>query len=495
MNFFLDLFFNNFVFKTDSYKLTHWKQLRIGTTKIVSYLEARTGALHPSTIFFGLQPIIKKLEGKVLTEEGILAGEWFAAIHLGNSELFNLKGWLRLLEKHKGMLPITIKAVAEGTNVSISNVLVLIENNDDEFPWLTNYIEGFLQKVWYPTTIATNSFYCKKVIVEGLKETSGNLDHAKFALHDFGYRGVTSEEQAGIGGAAHLTSFYGTDNIQGIIFANQHYTIDIEKMTIENYKEIFKMYGFSIAASEHSTATPFGPEEGELAYIEHMLKIYPENPFSIVIDSFNAKSFPDKINKFKKEILARPEQAKIVLRPDSGNPVEINLFLLNSLWKHFSGTYKNDYRLLNSHIGIIQGDGIDYNMIVELTNALKNEGWATDNLVFGSGGGLLQKHNRDTERFAIKCCSSTYNGEIIDVRKNPSTDSSKTSKAGYLKLHKMASGIDKAPTYQTFSTADTGNIDAYVDSLIPVFKDGKVLVKYSFEDVRKQVEKELNYLT
>jgi nicotinamide phosphoribosyltransferase len=138
---------DNILLLTDSYKISHWRQYPKGTKKVYSYLESRGGKFD-KTVFFGLQYFIKRyLTGKVLTQEKIDEAAKYYEMHLGPG-LFNKEGFQRMLEKHDGKLPVVIKAVPEGSVVEVSNVLVTIENTDDEFPWLTNFLETLLVNVW-----------------------------------------------------------------------------------------------------------------------------------------------------------------------------------------------------------------------------------------------------------------------------------------------------------------------------------------------------------
>lgn len=196
----------NLILATDSYKPSHWKQLPPGTEGIYSFFESRGGRF-PKLIFFGLQYLIKKyLVGQVVTLEKISEAEMLLKQHFGRDDIFNKSGWEYIHEKHNGKLPIRIKAVMEGTNVPVHNVLMTIENTDPAVPWLTNYLETLLSQVWYPTTVATQSNSMRLTIMAYLEETSDSLD-SSFKLHDFGFRGSTSIESAGIGGLAHLVNF------------------------------------------------------------------------------------------------------------------------------------------------------------------------------------------------------------------------------------------------------------------------------------------------
>lgn len=213
----------NTLFLADSYKISHHLQYPPDTTTIFSYFESR-GGKWDQTVFFGLQYILKKyLCGVVINKEMIDEAEVFFEEHFGSKHIFNRSGWEHILSKHGGKLPVRIRAVPKGTLVATRNVLFTVENTDPEVAWLTNYLETLLVQVWYPITVATNSWACKQLIIQYMERTADTLDTVPFMLHDFGYRGVSSVETAGIGGAAHLVNFLGTDTLAGILVARGSY--------------------------------------------------------------------------------------------------------------------------------------------------------------------------------------------------------------------------------------------------------------------------------
>jgi nicotinamide phosphoribosyltransferase len=386
------------------------------------------------------------------------------------------------VKRHGGKLPIRIKAVKEGTVVPISNVLMTIENTDDNCYWLTNALETMLMRIWYPITVATNGFYAKKEIAEFLEETGCNLEGLPFKLHDFGYRGVQTEESAGIGGMAHLVNFMGTDTTAANTYANEYYNPEVQ----------YKMYGLSVPASEHSVACSWGVDNEE-GYFLNMLDQYPTGIVSIVSDSYDVFNFVKTMGKkFKDKILAR--DGVVVFRPDSGDPVEVNMKLFDILWNTFGGIYNDKgFRVLDPHVRLIQGDGITFDLedstINKILSIAKANNIAADNWVFGSGGGLLQKWDRDTQKFAIKASfgirridgSHGYKLIELDLVKTPVTSESKRSKAGKLKLH---------PTQDSFSTissADTPKelFAGYVDVLETVFENGEITRTQTFDEIRE----------
>lgn len=410
----------NICMLTDSYKMTHWRQYPQGTRNVYSYFESRDGARWRKTVFFGLQYFIRKyMRGAVVTEDNVREASNYAKKHFG-AELFNYDGWMDIVHTHGGALPLRIMAVPEGTPVPVSNVMMTVESTDPRHYWLTNYMETLLVNVWYPCTVATQSREMKKIWLRYLQET-GDPSTVDFKLHDFGCRGVTCPEQAGLGGLAHLVNFKGTDTLPAIVFADKFYNCD--------------MAGFSVPASEHSTITSWG-KDNELDAMKNMLRSYPEAPIiACVSDSFNIwEACADKWGtELKDEVLSR--SGTLVIRPDSGDPPSTVKKVIRILMDKFGYTTNNSgYDVLPPQVRVIQGDGIDFDMVSRLLETLKEDGISADNLIMGSGGGLLQKLNRDTQRFAFKCSAICDEYGWNDVYKDPVTDAGKKSKRGRLKL-------------------------------------------------------------
>jgi len=450
----------NILLLTDSYKVTHYKQYPPNTEKVYSYFESR-GGVYPTVCFFGLQYFIKKyLEGKVVTKAKIDEAEAIFKDHFSNDDMFNRAGWEYILEKYEGRLPVRIKAAPEGTVMPYRNVLMTIENTDPNCYWLTNYLETLLVQVWYPTTVATQSYHLSKIIGKYLEQTGTPAD-MPFKLHDFGFRGVSSVESAGIGGAAHLVNFQGTDTLQAL-------------QTIRQYYNTNMVAGFAVPASEHSTMTSWGRAHEADAY-RNMLEQYPTGIVSIVSDSYDIYNAAKEIygKQLKELILER--DGNLVVRPDSGDITEVIFKLLDILGDAF-GTSINDkgYKVLHPKVRILQGDGMDAEAIEALLEVVTKAGWSADNLVFGMGGGLLQKVHRDTQKFAFKCSWAEINGEGRDVYKDPITDKGKKSKKGRMKLI-----LDEKGNYKTVGENVVGN-----DLLETVFENGVCLKEYSFEEIR-----------
>jgi len=460
----------NILLNTDSYKTSMFKQYPAGTTGVYSYIESR-GGRYDETVFFGLQAFIKEYLLDPITQADIDVADEILTAH---GEPFNRAGWEYILRQHKGYLPVVIRAVPEGTVVPVKNVLATIENTDPECFWLTTYLEtALLRAVWYPTTVATQSKAIKKIILDYLEKT-GDPTSIDFKLHDFGARGVSSMESAGIGGAAHLVNFMGSDTITGILYAREYYNAGIA--------------GFSIPAAEHSTITSWGRDNEVKAY-ENMLTQFakPGSIVAIVSDSYDVFNAVDKLwgEELRQQII--DSGATVVIRPDSGDPLIICRQLIQKLAAKF-GTTTNDkgFRVLNN-VRLIQGDGVNEHTIRMILGDFLVHGFSADNIAFGMGGALLQQLDRDTQKFAMKCSSAEINGEWVDVQKDPITDSGKKSKAGRVQLWKTGNEWSSAVD-QPKGWFDKG-FGPFEPMLQEVFRDGKLITDMTFEQVRSNSNK------
>ncbi len=402
--------------RTDSYKLSHHKQYPPKTEVVYSYFEARKGSDFDEIVFFGLQAILKEhLEGVVITQADIDSADSLARLHVGEG-IFNKAGWQYILDEHDGHLPIRIRAVEEGSVNAIGDVLMTVENTDPKCYWLTNYVETLLTHVWYPTTVASLGRAARTGLAGWLFATGCSTAGVEFMLHDFGFRGVSSVEAAGIGGLAHLVHFKGTDTLEAITTGIRYYDSGV--------------CGNSIPASEHSTICSWG-EENEIDAYRNMLKQYPTGIVACVSDSYDIMEACDMWGILRSEVLAR--DGVLVVRPDSGNPVLTTLDVLDRLRQYFGGTQNDDgYFTLDPHVRVIWGDGIDLDGMDRVLDAMARKRWAAENIAFGMGGGLLQKHSRDTLNVAFKCSAIKVDGEWRDVYKTSPGKESKRGQVGPL---------------------------------------------------------------
>jgi nicotinamide phosphoribosyltransferase len=461
----------NIILNTDSYKVSMFKQYPVGTTGVYSYIESR-GGRYDRTVFFGLQAFIKEYLLEPITQSDIDIADEILTAH---GEPFNRQGWQYILDKHMGYLPVVIRAVPEGTVVPVKQVLATIENTDPKCFWLTTWLEtALLRAVWYGTTVATQSYTIKQVILDYLEKT-GDPSTIDFKLHDFGARGVSSLESAGIGDAGHLINFMGTDTITGILFAMEYYNTGV--------------CGFSIPAMEHSTVTSWG-RDGEVESYRNMLKQYgkPGAILACVSDSYDIYNAASKLwgEELKDEVIA--SGAVVVIRPDSGDPVEVNRKLIEILGQKFGYTTNTKgFKVLNN-VRLIQGDGVNELTIRSILGAFMAMGWSADNIAFGMGGALLQQLDRDTQKFAMKCSSVQVDGKWIDVVKDPVTDSGKKSKGGRVKLYTNSGGEYVSGVSAPTGWSDRG-IGGWTEALETVYADGLLYRDMKFDEVRANSRK------
>jgi nicotinamide phosphoribosyltransferase len=503
----------------DVYKLGHMLFYKKGTSSVYSYMCARSVKKSTHSLFFGLQPYLYIL-AQVITQEN--ADEFFAYYE----ETLGYKPSARVIDLINGLvgrpLPLEIKAVPEGTFLDNKNVLVTIRSTEEKYFWLGGFFESLLLKVWNTTSVATLSNKYKQLAEKYTKETSDSDFLLPFLVHDFGYRGVSSEMSAESGGAAHLINFVGTDTLVAIKWLKNNYAGT-------------GMIGVSVAASEHSIHMSFGHSlQDAKDYVNNMLDEVPTGLVSVVLDLVDyfrelTQTLTDP--QIKERILAR--EGKFVCRPDSGDPetilcgtiktikdikqaivepytgtntalyeldgtyykAEINLatnnltVVLYSPTPEEKGTFRileenfgatvnsKGYKELNPKIGVIYGDAMHYDRYSSVLAKMKEMGFANTNLVIGVGGLLLQQHNRDDLGFAFKATFAVINGETKELFKDPKTDSGKKSHKGLMCLVKRENG--------KYETHDQVTWEEEKESeLVTVFLNGKVTKEYTLEQVR-----------
>jgi len=477
---------NNILLQTDVYKMGHMEQYAPGCNKVYSYLVARNDKTFKEPVFFGLQYYIKRYLSEPITPE---MGEEFLIYRkliLGSNSQ-EVEDKIRALCV-LGYLPIEIKAIEEGTIVPVKNVLMTITNTHPDFYWVVGFVESLLLKLWYTITVATCSYEYRKIVNRYFGETDDwDLQAMKpFQVHDFGYRGDSSEEGAAISGVAHLLSFLGSDNVPALPCAIEFYNADI------NGEPIL----LSVPASEHSVMCSFGRED-EIGAFKHMLELYPTGIVSIVSDTFDVyKVLTDFAEVLKEDILKR--EGKVVFRPDSGNPEYIicgnpdaepgsnewkgAIRLLDE--KFGSAVNSKGYKVLNPKVGLIYGDGMYIERYVRTLERLKSMGYASSNLVIGVGG-ILRNHSRDTLGFAIKATYVEVNGVPREIEKDPVTDHQKKSHKGLLCLVKED---------DQYITKDQCNVKEEAESLLKVvYRDGKIIKQTSLSEIRERVRKQEEY--
>lgn len=468
---------DNIILDVDSYKLCHQAMYgRLGVTGAFSYIEPRSKV--DKILYFGFQLWLKRL--KPVTMEMIDEAEEFFKAHIMNGDkLFPRKDWEKVVKVYGGYPPLCIRAVPEGTVLDSSNALVTIESTDPELAWMVAYFEtAMLRAVWYPTTVASRSFKIRSILKKYILETS-DLPWEQaiaFMFHDFGARGVSSQESAGIGGAAHLaTGAMGTDTITGALFANKYYNSP--------------MSAFSVFATEHSIMTMRG-KDGELKTVNDLIDEFsqfaPNTIVSIVSDGYDIFNLARQYTKgaLKQKIIDR--KVNLVVRPDSGDAVTVILELLRIFEEGYGVTINSKGKKVLNIVRILQGDGLSKPEDFErICMAVTEAGYSIENIVFGQGGGLLQMVNRDTYKFAEKTCAAKVDGEWVDVFKDPITDMGKRSKKGRLTVVKSQVG-----EFMTIRIEDV-NPEIHVEIMETIWENGVLVKEYTLDEIRARANSAL----
>lgn len=464
----------NIILLADAYKYSHHKLYIPGTEYIYSYLESRGGKFE-ETVFYGLQYLLMEyLQGAVITKEKIDEAATTLLEVFGRNDIFDRSKFDYIIEKHGGRLPVRIKAVPEGTVTSVKNVLMTIENTDPNCFWLTNFLETLLMQVWYPCTVATLSREIKKIVHQYYTATASAESFAgiDYVLNDFGFRGASSVESAGWGGSAHLINFAGSDTLIASTYAKRYYNAPVAP-------------GVSIPATEHSIVTLLG-EEGELEIFRHVLDAFPTGIIACVSDSYNIlRACRDYWGTaLKQQILNR--KGTLVIRPDSGDAVLTLLKVFEILTQEFGFTLnEKGYKVLPPQVRVIQGDGISYSSIPVIYEALKNAGISAENLVLGMGGALLQRVNRDTQEYALKCSYAQVNGKEINVQKNPlELDANGNTRVSFKKSKYGKQVLVKENgVFKSYAQSEAPQLP---DELVTVFENGEIKKQYTFDEIKKR---------
>lgn len=463
----------NVLLSTDVYKMGHMEQFPEGTTKTYAYLTARSDKKIPFTLFNGLQYILKEYLSQPITHPMVTEFLEVRESILGPTpkNIFDKMHALADL----GYIPLEIKAVPEGTVLPVKNVLLTVTNTHPDFAWTVGFFESLILKVWNPITVGSYSMKLRNLVDTYADETVGNRMHCDWAVHDFGYRGCSSEETAAISGAAHLINFRGTDTVPAVKF-------------LKDYYNATGLIGASVPASEHSVMCSYGQQD-ELKAFEHMLNTYPTGIVSIVSDTYNLWNVLTNFTQvLHKRIVSR--NGKVVFRPDSGDPELIicgnpaapagspeNLGAVRLLEREFGSTVNaKGYKELSPFVGLIYGDGMYFERYERILARLKSMGYASSNLVIGVGGLLLQQHSRDDQGFAIKATYVEINGVEREIVKDPITDSGKKSHKGLMRLDYING--------RYVTTDQCTQNEEYGGLLDCVFRDGKLVKEFTLDEVR-----------
>jgi nicotinamide phosphoribosyltransferase len=502
---------------TDAYKLDHRRQYPVGTTGVLSNYTNRKSRIERvgGVIHFGLQAFLNSWVTDAwepffsATEDEVAdLYEEFTASILGPAASEEIgSDHIRALHQ-RGFLPLVFKGLPEGTLVPLRVPSFTVENTDPEFYWLVNYIETIMSaEYWQTSTSATTAFYFRELLDEWAVKTTGSTEGVDFQGHDFSFRGMAGEAAASASASGHLLSFKGSDSLSAINYVDHNY---------------FGQNGLvlgSVPATEHSVMCAGGSDEGEeQTTYERLLKLYPSGIVSVVSDTWDLWNVLTVIlPNLKDQIMGR--DGKLVIRPDSGDPVDIltgtfesldadgnaveNFYeirdryeqvkhelrpdqkgVIELLWDVFGGTVNEQgYKVLDPHIGAIYGDSINYERAEEIFKRLEAKGFASTNIVLGVGSYTYQYVTRDTFSSAIKATWVEIDGEGRDIFKNPVTDSGmkKSAKGRLAVVHEDGKLVLKDSAEGAAMENTEGNL------LKEIWRDGQFIQHQSFEEVRQVV--------
>jgi len=491
---------------TDSYKTNHDNMMPEGTQQVYSNFTCRSDKYAKTmpdfdhkTVWFGLQGLLQErmVEGWqqnffdrdldwVLAK---LRRRFNSSSGYGSNSIVE-----RFANLHKlGYLPLRIKALPEGARVNIKVPPMTFTNTHDEFSWLTNYEETIIStELWMPGTSATTSFEFKRLLTKYAKKTGSPMEFVTWQGHDFSMRGMPGFEAAAKSGAGHLLSFNGSDTLPAVDYLEDYY----------GGTETF--IGGSVPATEHSVMCMGGKDDEVETYLR-LIKLYPTGVLSIVSDTWDFwKIVTETATTVKPEIMARQPDvnglAKIVFRPDSGDPVKIICGdpeatpgtpaykgAVQCLWEVFGGTTTaTGHKLLDSHVGLIYGDSIDLLTAQIMLERLDKQGWASANIVLGIGSFTFQYVTRDTFGSAIKATFGVVNDEARELFKDPATDNGmKKSAKGLLRVE-LVNGEYVLYDQQTPEQEEQGE-------LATVFLNGRLTRFQTLKEIRDRLNSSLYY--
>ena len=485
---------------TDGYKTSHNKQYPEGTTLVYSNFTPRSNKYAPKgcneVVVFGTQMVMTQLHEMFQKDffdkpKDQVCREMKQELSLYLGTDYDVSHFERLHDL--GYLPIRVKSLPEGTKAPIKVPVFTIVNTHPDFYWVTNYLETILSNLlWKPMTSATIAHQYRKVLTEWmLKTDKTNHQFIDWQGHDFSMRGMDSVEAVISSGLGHLTSFWGTDSLPTIYGARKYYGAE-------------GFFCASVPATEHSVMCAGGKED-EVDTFRRLINTYPTGILSVVSDTWDLwKVCTEHVVTLKDEIMNR--DGKLVIRPDSGDPVDILCGLntdkdlihtfeiaeepeykgvIELLWDVFGGTINEQgYKVLDPHIGAIYGDSITIDRANEICERLEAKGFASTNVVLGIGSFTYQYNTRDTFGFAMKATYVEVNGEGREIFKDPITDDgTKKSATGLLFVGRGDnSGELRLFDKVTWETESKGQLNT-------IYKDGEFFNTTTLKEIRERLKK------
>jgi nicotinamide phosphoribosyltransferase len=509
---------------TDGYKTGHHQQYPGGTTLVYSNFTPRSNKYAPKgcneVVVFGPQMVVQQIHESFQRDffsrpKDEVCGEMKRELSMYLNTDYDVSHFEALHDL--GYLPIVIKSLPEGTKVPIKVPTLTIYNTHPDFYWVTNYLETILSNLlWKPMTSATIAHQYRRILTSWMEKTdSERAWFIDWQGHDFSMRGMDSAEATISSGLGHLTSFSGSDSLPSIYGARKYYDEE----------------GFvcgSVNATEHSVMCAGGKED-EIETFRRLLNTYPTGILSVVSDTWDLwRVCTQHVVALKEEIMAR--DGKLVIRPDSGDPVDILCGLnkkyevrdgqiynwvddykdygsgqhrdisgynekstnslsehkgvIELLWDVFGGTINEQgYKVLDPHIGAIYGDSITIDRADEICRRLEIKGFASTNVVLGIGSFTYQYNTRDTFGFAMKATYVEVDGVGREIFKDPITDDgTKKSATGLLAVFKNdIDGTYELYDHCNWETENSGELRV-------IYHNGQILNRMTLTEIREKLK-------
>lgn len=452
----------NPILDTDSYKLSQPMQYAPGTRHVSALATTRGQSLRAELMFFGLQMYLKAYLGEPVRSADIAEAEEVALAH---GQPFAKQGWQHILSKHGGYLPLRIEALPEGTALRRGVPMVQVVNTDPALPWLTSHVEtALLRAIWYPSTVATTAWRIRLALRPFLERTADEPEKVMPSrISDFGARSTSSLEQAAIGGVAHLVHFDSSDSLPAVMHARRYYG--------------HTMPAFSIPSAEHASVTSWG-QAGEVEAYRNMIGTFAgKGSYSVVSDSYDLHNAVTEIWGKTLQEEVRRGGGVLVIRPDSGDPIDTPVQVVTQLAYAF-GTRLNTkgFKVIDANVRVLQSDGVSLQDIQMILGRLESAGFSAENISFGMGSGLLQKVNRGTVSFTMRATAAMDDsGQWRELgRRRPHAQ---VNAAGSGRVAAIADGIDVV-------SVPLSELGGRQNLFQPVWENGELLVDWSLDDVR-----------
>ena len=474
---------------SDTYKQCHDRMYPAGLTKLVSYWVPRKSMLETQNkmVFFGLQAFIKEYLIEyfndnffALTKDEVL--ELYTDsmdIQIGK-ENYDLD---KIIKLH-GLryLPLQIRALPEGVLVPMGVPCIEITNTHDDFAWLVQWIECILQvELWKPCCHATIGYMYRQITDKWYDKTVENIP-SSMACADFGMRGMSCMDEATRCSASWLISFDKTSTIPAINYIDKYYSADCKNNRL----------GIGAVSTEHSVmGANYSIDGDEVTFVKRLLnELYPNTSFSMVSDTYDYWNMVNNILPQVKDDVMN-HNGKLLIRPDSGDIVDISVKTVKKLWEIFGGTVNSKgYKVLDPHIGIIYGDGCTLSNVDTIWSELEKCGFAANCIAYGVGAfcfsaivenGELIVATRDTFGIAMKATYGVINGKKLMIYKDPKTDTSKLKKS-----HKGCCEVYTNENGELMCRDEL--LEMSNNTLLKtVFEDGKLVKEDTFLDIRERL--------